>query len=955
MLTANLCPKILNVNPRSLYNKCEQFKRFIKEEAIDVAIISESWERPEYSLKDLLKLRNFEVVSNICQRKGVGGRPAIIVNKEKYFITNLTQSVVDIPWGVEAVWCLLSPKEANNNSKIRNIVVASIYSKPGSRKKSVLLDHVSSVYHLLCSKYETVHWIIAGDFNDTKIDNILALSSQLKQMVKSPTRMNPAAVLDLVITDLHQYYHDVQVLDPLEVDTDKVGQDSDHNIVIVEPLDNVNQVKNRSKKKIRFRPATSASMGLFEHQLNSHDFSYVDSDESVNVLMQKFQDDIIEMYNHYLPVKTKFVSDDDLPYFSDKLKVMRRKVRREYHKHRVSQKYLSLRTAYKNELNKAKKKHYSQNVRRFKTSDPRKWYKLLKSLTRFEKHDIVEVSDIKHLSDEAQTELIADKFSKVSNEYEALKRSEIIIPPFSQSEVLVISEKEVLDVLQGLNPNKSGPRDDIPASILKKFARILSKPLTVLINKCITEGCWPTFMKLEQVTPIAKVSVPQDVNDLRNISLLKNLDKVMEKIFSRLMIADMTPHLDPAQYANQKGLSTNHYLIKMLDQILAALDKQGDSSAVLAMMIDWKEAFPRQCPTLAVQSFIQNGVRPCLIPLIMSYFEGRQMFVSWHGHDSSVREMPGGGPQGGSFGIWSYMSQSNNNADCVPEDLRFKFVDDLSSIEIINLVSIGLSTYNVKSHVPSHIPDHNQIIPAQHLKSQEYLNKINSWTENQKMVLNPRKTSAIIFNRSTDKQFAVELTVKGEKIQTVSETKLLGTIITSDLKWDKNTEKLIKESNQRLRLLHRCAKFTDRTQDLLQVYKTFVRSKLEYGCVVWHSSLSEKNKKDLERVQKCAFKIILKLDYESYEHALRELKMDSLDDRRRKLCLRFAENCLKSRTRNMFPLNQSNHIMEKRSKEKFKDVRCNTERFRKSALPYMRKILNKDYSEKKKILGNLIN
>ena len=66
------------------------------------------------------------------------------------------------------------------------------------------------------------------------------------------------------------------------------------------------------------------------------------------------------------------------------------------------------------------------------------------------------------------------------------------------------------------------------------------------------------------------------------------------------------------------------------------------------------------------------------------------------------------------------------------------------------------------------------------------------------MVLNPRKTSAIIFNRSTDKQFAVELTVKGEKIQTVSETKLLGTVITSDLKWDKNTTKLIKEStNQR--------------------------------------------------------------------------------------------------------------------------------------------------------------
>ena len=39
------------------------------------------------------------------------------------------------------------------------------------------------------------------------------------------------------------------------------------------------------------------------------------------------------------------------------------------------------------------------------------------------------------------------------------------------------------------------------------------------------------------------------------------------------------------------------------------------------------EMFPRQDPTLAIQSFINNGVRPALIPILMSFFENRRMTV----------------------------------------------------------------------------------------------------------------------------------------------------------------------------------------------------------------------------------------------------------------------------------------------------------------------------------------
>ena len=129
---------------------------------------------------------------------------------------------------------------------------------------------------------------------------------------------------------------------------------------------------------------------------------------------------------------------------------------------------------------------------------------------------------------------------------------------------------------------------------------------------------------------------------------------------------------------------------------------------------------------------MKNGVRPSLIPVLVSYFQGRRMKVKWHGRLSTARDLNGGGPQGSTFGIWEYLAQSNDNCDWISEEDRFKFVDDLSFIEIINLLNLGLASYNFHSHIPSDIPTHNQLIPGENLKTQEILNKISEWTKKQK-------------------------------------------------------------------------------------------------------------------------------------------------------------------------------------------------------------------------------
>ena len=301
------------------------------------------------------------------------------------------------------------------------------------------------------------------------------------------------------------------------------------------------------------------------------------------------------------------------------------------------------------------------------------------------------------------------------------------------------------------------------------------------------------------------------------------------------------------------------------------------------------------------------------------------------------------------------MSQTNDNPEDANSDEIYKFVDDKSVIEVINLLSIGLASHNVKVTVPSNIPVSNIFIPGEHLKTQTNLNKVDSWAENKQMKLNLKKTKIMAFNFSKDKKFSTDIKLRSETIETMKETKLLGTIITDDLKWNKNTENIVKESNKRMQLLHKASRFTSNTRDLKQIYMLQIRSKLDQSAVVWHSSLTSKNRNDLERIQKSAMKIILGDRYLSYEEALEQLGLETLEKRRDQMCLKISKQCLKlEKMRGLFPRRQSEHLMEKRSSDVFNSVISHTERFRRSAIPFMIRRLNSCQSEKKKLLKKLV-
>ena len=85
--------------------------------------------------------------------------------------------------------------------------------------------------------------------------------------------------------------------------------------------------------------------------------------------------------------------------------------------------------------------------------------------------------------------------------------------------------------------------------------------------------------------------------------------------------------------------------------------------------------------------------------------------------------------------------------------------------------------------------------------------------------------------------------------------------------------------------------------------------------------------------------MILKDQYKDYDSALKYLNLDKLEVRRKKLCLNFAKNTLKNyKVKSMFPPSKSKRLT--RNSEKFLVNFGNTERYKKSSVPYLQNILN---------------
>ena len=170
------------------------------------------------------------------------------------------------------------------------------------------------------------------------LDTILQLSPNLKQVVQDPTRLNPPKILDPIITTLSRFYQKPECLPPLDTDPDCDGNPADHMMVKMIPLSLINNQCARRKKLVRFRPFNTEKVKKMQEWIDKEEWLEVQEVNSAHEKMKIVQNILVTKYDEFFPEVSKTITSDDQPFYLNKLKKMKRRKNREFHKHRKSQK-----------------------------------------------------------------------------------------------------------------------------------------------------------------------------------------------------------------------------------------------------------------------------------------------------------------------------------------------------------------------------------------------------------------------------------------------------------------------------------------------------------------------------------------------------------------------------------------------------------------------------------------
>ena len=279
---------------------------------------------------------------------------------------------------------------------------------------------------------------------------------------------------------------------------------------------------------------------------------------------------------------------------------------------------------------------------------------------------------------------------------------------------------------------------------------------------------------------------------------------------------------------------------------------------------------------------------------------------------------------------------------CHDEDrtARFKYVDDLTLLEEVSLDDLEVIPAFIGP--PNYHERHGLYLPKVKSVLQHQLSDLSEFTASSLMKINYKKTQAMPFNFSKSKDFIPHLSIDGdENMNVIYQTKLLGLVINSNLSWTDHIEYISKKAAKNFWMLIRFKRLGATFDKLLTIYLLKIRSLLEYASPVFHSSLTIDQSNQLESTQKKALAIVYGKDYTSYQSALKLAKIERLDLRRESINIKFATKCTENpRHARMFPLNQ-NIRTESRHPKHFLEVKCNTTRLYKSAIPAMTRLLNK--------------
>ena len=273
-----------------------------------------------------------------------------------------------------------------------------------------------------------------------------------------------------------------------------------------------------------------------------------------------------------------------------------------------------------------------------------------------------------------------------------------------------------------------------------------------------------------------------------------------------------------------------------------------------------------------------------------------------------------------------------------------KYIDDASQACAIQLKK-ALTKIDISERPkPLEFWEHTGfVLKKENNQLQDDLNNLKVFTDNNLMVINQKKTSIMSFNFRKSLEFPPIFRIgDGPVLNIEKQTRLLGIMISDDLKWSAHVDFIVKRANKKLWQLRRMKLLKLDMNILLDFYCKEIRSILEFGVSVWNSGLTSKMEEQLERVQRVCVNIIL-CDTDCnipYKVGCTLLNIEPLIYRREDLCIKFIQNASSDqRHADMFCRN-TNPFNTRTDKPLYREFSCRTGRFYDSPLCYLTRLLN---------------
>ena len=469
---------------------------------------------------------------------------------------------------------------------------------------------------------------------------------------------------------------------------------------------------------------------------------------------------------------------------------------------------------------------------------------------------------------ESIANLFQDQFSSVFSDPDcpSIIQPDFPIPTISVpmgDDWLVIRDDEVLDALAELKTSASPGPDGIPAIVLKRCSSTLVHPIKLLLTKSIEEKNVPYFYKSSHVCPLFKKGDRAKAENFRPISKTSHIIKTHERVLRKKLVNyfEYNSLFSLNQHGFRAGRSTLTQLLQHFDAINEGLVNNIDTDSIY---LDYEKAFDKVDHSLLLAKLSRYQLPDLFVTWVRSFLSNRTQTVVVGGSQSRPQRVISGVPQGSVLGPALFLVFINDIERCLTGSTIGFFADDT----------------RISSRISS--DSDMQIL-------QTDLNSVIQWSEQNNMRLHSKKFELIIHRANPNsiglsKELPFLYTVSSYQLpdsSTLFETmdlRDLGIQVSANGSWSNHINKIVDKAKGVSSWV--CSVFKSRNKEvMITLFKSIVRSHLEYCCPVWNPQ----NKADimkLEDVQKQFTRKIAGLSELNYYERLSALNLMSLQRRR---------------------------------------------------------------------------